>query len=61
MSLFPESSVLKAKMQYLEIKERITLNNRNIIIGNNVQSGGYIYTSKEKEKHTNKLVGKRCL
>ena len=49
MSLFPESSVLKAKMQYLEIKECITLNNRNIIIGNNVQSGGYIYTSKEKK------------
>lgn len=60
MSLFPESSVLKVKMQYLEIKECITLNNRNIIIGNSVQSGGYIYI-KRKKKHTDKLIGKRCL
>lgn len=50
MSLFPESSVLKAKMQYLEIKECITLNNRNIIIGNSVQSGGYIYIHQKKKK-----------
>lgn len=49
MSLFPEASVLKAKMQYLEIKECITLNNRNIIIiGNSMQSGGYIYIRREK-------------
>ena len=49
MSLFPESSVLKAKMQYLEIEECITLNNRNIIIRNNVQSGG-LYTLEDKKK-----------
>lgn len=60
MSLFPESSVLKAKMQYLEIKECITLNNRNIIIGNSVQSDGYIHI-KRKKMHTYKLIGKRCL
>lgn len=49
MSLFPESSVLKAKMQYLEIKECITLNNRNIIL-EIVCKVVDIYTLEEKKK-----------